>query len=115
MITKNGSISMNKCNQMGFTLVELIIVMAILAVLAGITIPKFGSVLSSSKNKAHTANLKMLQDAVDLYISDAGVVTTTVDNLDDLITGGYLKAVPVSPLPGGGVYTVTDGVVGGGT
>jgi prepilin-type N-terminal cleavage/methylation domain-containing protein len=115
MIKENISMRKNKCNQMGFTLVELIIVMAILAVLAGIAIPKYGSVLSSSKTKAHTANLKMLQDAVDLYISDAGVVTTTVDSFNDLISGGYLKAVPVSPLPGGGIYTVTDGVVGGGT
>ncbi len=114
MIKEIESITNRKENQKGFTLVELIIVMAILVVLAGIAIPKFTGVLSSSKTKAHTANLKMLQDAVDIYISDAGVVATTVDSLNDLVTGGYLKAIPASPT-GGGSYTVTDGVVGGGT
>lgn len=100
---------MQKNKQKGFTLVELIIVMAILAVLAGLAVPKFGDVLSSSKIKAHNANVRMIQDAVDLYAANTNTALTDIDDIDDLVDE-YLKEVPDNPT-GGAAYTVTDGVV----
>jgi len=81
---------MRRNNEKGFTLVELIIVMAILAILAGLAAPRFTGVLSDAKTKADEANLRMLQDAVDLYHASEGEYPT---NLNDLV-GDYIKEVP---------------------
>lgn len=56
-----------KKNDQGFTLVELVVVMAILAVLAGLVVPKFTGILADARAQANEANLQMLQTAVELY------------------------------------------------
>lgn len=67
-----------KSNQKGFTLVELIIVMAILAILTGLAVPKFSTVLSDSKYKAHNVNVDMLYKAAQLYLATNGNPGTTL-------------------------------------
>jgi len=115
MLIKLRDILKRKGNQKGFTLVELIIVMAILAVLGGLAVPKFTGILSASKVKANTANVKLLQDAVDLYINNEGVAAADVDSFGDAAAGvigkGYLKEVPANPVDAAKVYLVTNGVV----
>lgn len=89
-----------KDKQKGFTLVELIIVMAILAVLAGIAVPKFGTVLADSKDKADDANRAMITNAIELYYANEGTeppAKSGGDVLDTLVDEGYLKEVPKEP------------------
>ncbi len=99
--------------QKGFTLVELVVVMAILVLLAALAVPKFTSVLANARADANDTNLKMLQEAVDLYISSENVAEADIDNFDDLIVKEYLKDKP-DPPAGYTEYTVNDGLVGGG-
>lgn len=122
MIIKMRDMMKRKNGQKGFTLIELIVVMAILAVLAAIAVPRYASILSASKTKADNANMKMLQDVVDLYVADKSITDlTTVDTFGvagtagagTIIGDGYLKAIPDDPLTTAVTdgYKVTDGVV----
>ncbi|MBC7074845.1 MAG: prepilin-type N-terminal cleavage/methylation domain-containing protein [Syntrophomonadaceae bacterium] len=79
----------------GFTLVELVIVMAILAVLAALAIPKYTSVLSEAKAKSDQTNVKLLQDAIDLYYAENGEYPATLNDLEP----DYIKEVPTQQHP----------------
>src|SRR6266480_2336057 len=90
-------------NNRGFTLIELMIVVAIIGVLAGIAIPQFANLVSKSQEGRTKANLGTIRSALSIYYGDtegwypAGAVTT---NLTTLTAGGrYLQAVPNADLP----------------
>lgn len=96
-------------NRRGFTLIELIVVMAILALLLAIAIPRFGNVMSSSKDKAHKANIEMLERAGELYYAENQVSSDVTFNKSNYNTNGfekYVKKWPDNPK-GTGDYTVT--------
>lgn len=91
-------------NQRGFTLIELIVVMAILALLAGLVVPRFLGILNDSEGKADLANKEMLRNAVELYEVNEGEDPAS---LDVLVSEGYIKAVPVNPVTGN-PYTLEE-------
>lgn len=86
----------------GFTLVELIVVMAILAILAALAVPRFANVLDNAEKKADEANRAMIQQAIDLYLVNE---EEELNDLDDLV-GKYLKEIPRKP--DGGKYELED-------
>ena len=57
-------------NKKGFTLVELVVVMAILAILAAIAVPKFTDQTAAAKKAACTANKRSIESALMLYYAD---------------------------------------------
>lgn len=61
-----------KKNEEGFTLVELVLVIAILAILGTITIPKVNKSRKNAATTAHNANVKILMSAANMYIADEG-------------------------------------------
>ncbi len=87
-----------KDNQKGFTLVELIIVMAILAILAAIAVPRFGASLNNAKEQANNANIMMIEKATELAVLNGDVTETTEDVLDTLVQKGYLDQAPTNPV-----------------
>jgi prepilin-type N-terminal cleavage/methylation domain-containing protein len=71
-------------DQRGFTLVELIVVMAILVLLGTLAVPQFRMVLADAREDANTTNLNMLQNAVDIYISAEGLDPAEVDDFQPI-------------------------------
>ncbi len=110
MIMKMRDLMKKKNGQKGFTLVELIVVMAILAVLAAIAVPRYTDMLSDAKTKADTANQQLIKKAAELYYANEG---TDVTAITDLIPK-YLDANPDDPttadVEAGYTVTTTGGV-----
>jgi general secretion pathway protein G len=94
-------------SQRGFTLLELLVVLVVLGLLAGIVAPKYFSQLGRSQVKVARAQIEGLSKALDLYRLEVGHYPTTEQGLAALVvapaeetrwTGPYLqKAVPQDP------------------
>jgi general secretion pathway protein G len=94
-------------NRQGFTLVELLVVMAIIALLAALVAPKVFPKLGKGKTSAAQAQIELLGQALDQYRLDTGRYPTSEQGLQSLITnpgddkwqGSYLKKnlIPVDP------------------
>jgi general secretion pathway protein G len=81
----------------GFTLVELLVVLSIIALLLSIAAPRYFQHVDRSKEVVLRENLATLRDALDQYHADK---EAWPDSLDTLAQEHYLRAVPVDPMTG---------------
>jgi general secretion pathway protein G len=81
--------------QNGFTLIELIVVMAIIAVLSLVAVPVFTSTIRAAKEAALKEDLHVMRNAIQSYTMDKNKAP---QSLDDLVQSGYLSAIPVDPM-----------------
>jgi general secretion pathway protein G len=81
----------------GFTLIELMIVMAIIAVLMAIAVPIYTRSIQRAKESVLKNNLFSLRTVIDEYTYDKQKAPQT---LQDLVSDGYLRQVPVDPITG---------------
>lgn len=81
----------------GFTLIELIVVMAIVALLASIAAPRYFNSLQKSRETALLQSLTVMRDAVDQFAADKGRYP---ESLQELAEARYLREVPEDPLTG---------------
>ena len=79
----------------GFTLIELIVVMAIVALLASIAAPRYFASLHKSKETALLQSLTTLRDAIDQYAADKGRYP---ESLQELASARYVRSIPEDPL-----------------
>jgi len=83
--------------QRGYTLLELIIVMAVISVLISMAVPLYQKSLQRTKETLLKNNLFTLRTQIDEYTFDKQKAPQT---LQDLVSEGYLRAVPVDPITG---------------
>jgi general secretion pathway protein G len=81
--------------QSGFTLLELIIVIAIIGILATIAMPALKNVPVRAKESVLKTNLRTLRDMIDQYYGDKGRYPTS---LEALVEEGYVRKLPVDPM-----------------
>jgi general secretion pathway protein G len=108
----------------GFTLIELMVVMVIIATLLTIAVPRYFGSLDRSKEAVLKENLYQMRDAISKYYADKGKYP---ESLDSLASDKYLRKVPTDPITEsattwvavppedplkGGVYDVKSGAQG---
>jgi general secretion pathway protein G len=81
----------------GYTLIELIVVMAIISVLVSIAVPLYQKSITRTKESLLKNNLFTLRTVIDEYTFDK---KKAPQSLDDLVSEGYLRAVPLDPITG---------------
>jgi general secretion pathway protein G len=86
-----------QARESGFTLFELMIVMAIIAILASVAIPSYINAVRHGREAALRQDLWVMRQAIDSYTVDK---EKAPQSLDDLVQSGYLKAIPVDPMTG---------------
>ena len=95
----------------GFTLVELMVVVAVIAILAAIAMPQFLSAADRARTAKETADIQIIKNATQLYMIDKNVDTPpTVENL---YKEGYLTEHVKTAKDK--EYTITYEAVNGGT
>ncbi len=85
----------SEISSQGFTLIELIIVMAIIAILVSIAVPIYANMVRRAKEAVLREDLHTMRTAIDSYTVDK---EQAPQSLDDLVQAGYLKSVPVDPM-----------------
>lgn len=110
---------MRKFNQAGFTLIELVIIIAVLGILAAVAIPKYANITSESKEAAARGALGGLRSGVTIFYANQAVTTGTATwpSAAELSTPGVVmeQSVPANPYqhPDSAADSVVVGVTKG--
>lgn len=83
------------CLQAAFTLIELIVVMAIIALLLTIAVPRYWHSTERAKEAVLKEDLAQMRVAIDQYHADRGKYP---DSLEDLVARKYLRTIPRDPM-----------------
>ena len=87
----------------GFTLIELMIVIAIIGVLAAIAVPNFKAARERANTRACYANQKTIAGSIEMFNLDKNTKRTDLQAMwGSLRSGGYLQQVPDDPGAGPG-------------
>lgn len=91
----NGRAAQAKFKVKGFTLVELLVVLAILALLLTLAVPRYFNSIEKAKDAALKHDLNTLRESLDKYYGDRGQYPKS---LDDLVENKYIRKLPVDPI-----------------
>ncbi|HEY8892645.1 MAG TPA: prepilin-type N-terminal cleavage/methylation domain-containing protein [Clostridium sp.] len=99
----------------GFTIIELVIVIAIIGIIVSISLPKFSTVQKDAKAKADIASAKVITDATYAQIAKGEILLVTTGTSAEIVKGGtgtsgkiieYLQNVPIPKATPSSNYTV---------
>jgi general secretion pathway protein G len=90
-----NTISRRNFLQRGFSLIELMVVMAIISVLIAIAVPIYEKSIIRAKESVLRSNLASIRNMIDEYTVDKQKAPET---LQDLVTDGYLRQIPQDPM-----------------
>jgi general secretion pathway protein G len=79
----------------GFTVIELLVVMAAIGLLLGITVPRYIAHLDHARETVLRQNLRGLREAIDQFYADQGRYPAS---LQELVDKRYLRALPEDPI-----------------
>ncbi|MDH5245630.1 MAG: type II secretion system GspH family protein [Betaproteobacteria bacterium] len=79
----------------GFTLIELVVVMATIALLLSIAVPRYFHTIEAGKINVQRQNIATIRDAIDKFYGDQARYP---GSLEELVQARYLRAVPVDPM-----------------
>ncbi|MDQ1474704.1 MAG: ral secretion pathway protein [Bryobacterales bacterium] len=94
---QSGDVTRRKLFSRGFTLIELMIVMAIIVILIGVAVPFYQKSITRAKETVLRNNLFAMRSAIDEYTYDKQKAPQA---LHDLVSDGYLRDVPKDPITG---------------
>jgi general secretion pathway protein G len=95
LILSNPRVSRAQFLSLGFTLIELIVVVAIVGVLLTLVTPRYFKSIDRSKETVLKTNLGATRDALDKFYSDTGKFP---ESLADLVDKRYLRTLPFDPI-----------------
>ncbi len=81
--------------EMGFTMIELIIVVAIIGILATIALPALRNAPQKAREAVLKEDLYAFRSCIDQYLADKGHYPPSIQ---DLVDEGYLRRIPVDPM-----------------
>ncbi|KAG8151562.1 type II secretion system protein [Burkholderia catarinensis] len=81
----------------GFTLIEIVVVMAIIGLLLTLAVPRYMHSIERGKEQVRQQNIAVMRNAIDQYYGDNGQYPET---LDELVAKHYLRSVPLDPVNG---------------
>jgi len=84
-----------RANPRGFTLVELMVVMVLIALLLTLAVPRYFSTIDTGKQRVQSQNISAIRDAIDKYYGDQGKYP---EALQDLVDKKYLRSIPIDPI-----------------
>ncbi len=97
--TKTGKrvANMHTRTSRGFTLIELIVVMAIVALLVSIAAPRYFLSVENARDQSLRTSLRVMRDAIDQFYADKGRYP---QSLEELTSNRYLRDIPEDPITG---------------
>lgn len=93
--TKIGEVMRSR--QRGFTLLELMVVVGIIAILASLSLPYYRNAKKKAQEAVLMEDLWVLRDVMDQYYADKGKYPS---GLEILVQEGYIRSIPKDPLTG---------------
>jgi general secretion pathway protein G len=84
-----------RAGRRGFTLIEMLVVMTLIALLLTLAVPRYFYTLDRGRASVQQQNIATIRDAIDKFFGDQGKYP---DSLDELVAKRYLRQVPVDPV-----------------
>jgi general secretion pathway protein G len=96
----------------GFTLIEILVVMTLIALLLTLAVPRYFGSLDNGRLRVQQQNMATLRDAIDKFHADQGRYP---EDLEEIVTKKYLRQIPVDPVSENTQWVIvapTDGAEG---